>query len=166
MVWCVVDEIQVTDGAFSLLYLYWFSADFIHYWERCDEVSNLLLGLSISPCRFTSFFLHIFWWIVDRCMCTIDSYVFLKIWSLCSYAILLFIPDNFLCFDIYFEATIAPPTFFLLVLAWHIIFLHFTSNLSMPLYLKWVYCRGDIVGSHFNHSITLCLLIGVFTEFI
>ena len=99
-------------------------------------------------------------------MCTIDSYVFLKIWSLCSYAILLFIPDNFLCFDIYFEATIAPPTFFLLVLAWHIIFLHFTSNLSMPLYLKWVYCRGDIVGSHFIHSITLCLLIGVFTEFI
>ena len=151
----------------SAMFLLIFCLLDLSIWKRGVKVSN---HISVFPFAVLSVLPQVFWHSAVRCIHFKDCYIVLEYWPLYHYVKLLFIPDNLLALKSVLSEINMPTLlllllllFFWLVLAWYIFLHHFTFNLYVSLYLKWISCRQCIVGSCFLvHSDNLCPLIGLF----
>ena len=88
---------------------------------------------------------HLFWFSVVRCTHIEDCDVFLEIWPFITMSCLsLFLITPFALESALSEKSIAAPSFFWLMLVWHIFLHSFTFNLHVSSYLKWVSYRPHI----------------------
>lgn len=85
------------------LHFYWFSA-----WWFCQLLIEMCWSLNYNDGLISfsfQFYLilpHVFWWCILRHIHVKDYHVFLENWPRYHYVTLMFLTDNFLCFEVCF----------------------------------------------------------------